>query len=123
MTEHNTMNAQPDDSPDGEPSIVHSVERLFGSAKELAEAEVALVKLRGGVIAGAAKWIGLLGAAAFVIAFGMIVTLMVGAVLALAPIWGLGMAVLAVTGVSLIVILLCGLGISAQVGKIKGSFR
>lgn len=111
------------ESPDEGASISDSVERLIGSAKELAEAEVALAKLRGGIVAGGAKWIAILGVAAFIIAFGMIVTLMIGAVLALAPLWGLGLAVLAVTGAALLVILLCGMGISVQVGRIKGAFR
>ncbi|CAN5275916.1 hypothetical protein BH10PSE13_BH10PSE13_01940 [soil metagenome] len=110
-------------SPDeDDASLGDSFERLVGSAKELAEAEVALVKLRGSVVAGAAKWIGLLVAVAFVIAFGMIVTLMIGAVMALAPHWGLGLSVLAVTGIALVLILLCGLAIRGQVGRIKEAF-
>jgi len=125
MTDYNTDTRHPDvaASREAEPSLGDSFERLVGSARELAEAEIALAKLRGGVVAGAAKWIGILAVAAFVIAFGMIVTLMVGAVMALAPLCGLGLAVLAVTGIALVVILLCALGIKGQVGRIMGAFR
>lgn len=104
-----------------EPSLGESVERLIGSARELADAELTLAKARGGRLATATKWIAIWGVVAFITAFGMIVTLMIGAVLALAPLWGLGIAVLAVTGVALLAIILCLLAIKAQIGRIKGA--
>lgn len=118
MTEYRDNSAVSDD----EASLGDSVERLIGSAKEFADAEIALAKVRGGILAGAAKWIAIFGVSAFLIAFAMIVTLMIGAVLALAPLWGLGLAVLAVTGAAAVAILLCALGISSQIGRIKRIF-
>lgn len=116
-------NVYEDPRHEDDPPLGASLDRLIGSARELAQAEIALAKTRGSIVAGAARWIALLIGAVVVIAFGMIITLMVGAVMALAPIWGLGLAVLAVTGVALVVIILCGLGIMAQIGRIKGALR
>ncbi|HEX7857075.1 MAG TPA: phage holin family protein [Sphingobium sp.] len=111
--------------PDGhdEASISETLHRLTGAAKQFAEAELALARKRGSIIAGAVRWIAILGAVAFIIAFGMIVTLMVGAILALAPYWGLGLSLLAVTGGALLAIILCALIIKGQVSRIKEGTR
>lgn len=109
---------------DHEPvSIGDTLAHVVSTAKDFAAAEIALAKQRGAIIASAGQYIAVLGIAAFIIAFGMIVTLMIGAVLALAPLWGLGLALLAVTGGALLVILLCGVGIKVQVSRIKEGVR
>lgn len=114
-----TEDATPRNEEDERP-LGATIERLVGAGKVWAQAEVDLAKRRGALLAGAAKWIAILGLLAAITAFGMIVTLMIGAVLALAPLWGLGWAVLAVTGIALIVVLLCALGIKVQIGRIGG---
>lgn len=106
-----------------ETSLGDTVRRLGVAAQSFAAAEVALVKKRGTIIAGAAGWIAVWGALAFMLAFSMIVTLMVGAILALAPLWGLGLSLLFVTGVALLLLLLCVVGIKAQIGRIREGVR
>jgi hypothetical protein len=106
-----------------EESLGSSFTRLSHAAKGFVDAEVTLAKKRGIIIASAVAWIAAFGAIGFVIAFGMIVTLMIGAVMALAPLWGLGLSLLAVTGVALVAILLCGLVIKAQVARILEGTR
>lgn len=119
------QSATTDTPEDGVPnenfSLGETVQHLVRAARESANAELSLVRLRATIVGSAAKWIAILGVIAFITAFGMIVTLMIGAVLALTPLWGLGFALLAVTGAALFAILLCGWGISTQVGRIKGT--
>jgi hypothetical protein len=115
-------------NPDGEPesgdvSLSEAMRRLLHSGRELASAEIALGKLRIALLGHAAAWIAALAVLAVIIAFGMIVTLMVGAILALAPHWGLGLAVLAVTGVALLILLACGLGIWSKVRTMTDILR
>ncbi|MET0239417.1 MAG: phage holin family protein [Sphingobium sp.] len=102
-------------------SVGDSVSRLVSSGKEFVQAELALARTRTTLVAGAAQRIAILGVLAVIVAFGMIVTLMIGAVLALAPVIGLGFSLLAVTGAALVVLAICGLGIKGQVARI-GSF-
>lgn len=106
-----------------EASLGDTFNRLGQAARNFAEAELSLAKKRGAIIAGAARWIAILGVVAFIVAFGIIVTLMVGAVLALAPLWGLGLSLLAVTGAAIVAILLCALGIKGQVSRIREGTR
>lgn len=108
-----TAPAPPEDSP-----LVDRIEQLFEAGKEVADAEVAWVKARASYIASAAAWIAGLGAAALILAFGLIVTLMVGSVLALAPHIGLGLAVLAVCLAGVVMIFLCVLAIKQFVRRI-----
>ncbi|HEX7819032.1 MAG TPA: hypothetical protein VF463_00290 [Sphingobium sp.] len=100
-------------------SLGESVKRAVSAVRESIDAELSLVRLRAAIVGSAAKWIAILGVIAFITAFGMIVTLMIGAIMALAPLWGLGLALLAVTGAALLAILLCGWGISVQINRIK----
>lgn len=113
----------PDAPVHEEASLGDAFTRVGNAARVFAGAEVALLKKRGAIIGGAARWIAIFGVIAFIIAFGMIVTLMIGAVLALAPLWGLGLALLAVTGAALVAILLCALGIRGQVARIREGTR
>jgi uncharacterized protein YacL len=129
-TERDSMAANPAFGPDmvpdsqsDEDSLTETLVRLSGAAKSFVDAERTLAKKRGAIIGGAAQWIAIFGVVAFIIAFGMIVTLMVGAILALAPLWGLGLSLLAVTGVAFLTIILCALGIKAQIGRIREGLR
>lgn len=105
--------AADDDRPIGD-----TFEQLIDAGKELAEAEKAWIKARGAYIASALAWIGGLGALAFALAFATVVTLMVGAVFALAPHIGPGLALLAVCVVAALLILGCGLAIKGFVRRI-----
>lgn len=100
-------------------SIGDAVHRITNAAREAVDAELSLVRLRAAVFGSAAKWIAMFGVIAIITAFATIVTLMVGAVLALAPHWGLGFALLAVTGVALLAVILCGLVIKAQFARMR----
>ena len=113
----------PGDHPQDEGSLGASFTRVAQAAKAFTEAELALLKKRGAIVGGATRSIAVLGVIAFIIAFGMIVTLMIGAVLALAPLWGLGYALLAITGAALLAIILCALGIMGQVSRIREGMR
>ncbi|MCE7797788.1 phage holin family protein [Sphingobium sufflavum] len=108
---------------DDGPSLGETVQRLSHAARESVDAELSLVRLRAALLGTATKWIAVLAVIAVITAFAMIVTLMIGALLALSQLWGLGWALLAVTGVALLAILLCGLGIRAQVARVKGIVR
>ncbi len=110
------------DGTDDHPSLGDSINRVVGAAKETVDAELSLVRVRASHIGTSAKWIAIFAVVAIITAFGMIVTLMIGAVLALAPLWGLGLALLAVTGAALLVVILCGLGVSAQISRLKRVF-
>ncbi|MFT3966460.1 MAG: phage holin family protein [Sphingobium sp.] len=107
----------------GEASLGDTVARLGQAARGFAEAELGLARKRAAIIGGAARWIAVLGGIAFIVAFGMIVTLMIGAVLALSPHWGLGLSLLAVTGTALLAIIFCAFGIKAQIARIKEGTR
>lgn len=113
-----SMPGQTAPTPPEEPHLVDRIEQLFEAGKEVADAEVAWVKARAGYIVSAATWIAGLGAAALILAFGLIVTLMVGSVLALAPHIGLGLAVLAVCVAGIVMIFLCVLAIKQFVRRI-----
>jgi uncharacterized membrane protein YqjE len=115
-----TIGGDHDDTPGEAPSLGATIQHFGSAAKEAVESHVALVGVRASLVGSAAKWIAVFGALAFVIVFGLIVTMMIGAVLALAPLWGLGWSLLAVGAVALIAIAACGLGIRAQMVRIKG---
>lgn len=104
-----------DDRPIGD-----TFEHLIDASKELADAELAWVKARGAYIASALAWISGLGALALALAFATVVTVMVGAVFALAPHIGPGLALLAVCVVAGLVILGCALAIRLFVRRIAG---
>jgi uncharacterized membrane protein YqjE len=104
-------------------SLGDTIQRFVGASKEAVSAELSLVQVRASLIGSTAKWIAILAVIAVITAFGMIMTLMIGAVLALAPLWGLGLAVLMVTGAAFLAILLCAFGIRAQIIRLKGLVR
>ncbi len=105
--------------PEEHMSLGETLHRVTGAVRETVDAELTLARVRLSLVGSAAKWIAILGIVAFITAFGMVVTLMIGAILALAPLWGLGLAILSVTGAALLAILLCGWGISAQFARIR----
>lgn len=100
---------------DDNASMAETVERLFDAGKELAQAEIGWARARGLRVAGALRSIAILAAVALIVAFGIIVTLMLGAILALAPLIGIGLAILVVTGAGLVVIAICGLVIRSRI--------
>jgi hypothetical protein len=99
------------DAPGEDRPISDTFDHLIDAGRELAEAELAWAKARGAYIASAMAWIGGLGALAFALAFALIVTLMVGAVFALAPHIGPGLALLAVCAAAALIIMGCLLGV------------
>ncbi|MET0362739.1 MAG: hypothetical protein ABW048_13415 [Sphingobium sp.] len=109
-----------DDTPGEAPSLGATIQHFGSAAREAVESHIALVGVRASLVGSAAKWIALFGILAFIIAFGLVVTMMIGAVLALAPLWGLGWSLLAVAVIALAAIAVCGLGIRAQMTRIKG---
>ncbi|HTH29678.1 MAG TPA: hypothetical protein VL918_14585 [Sphingobium sp.] len=107
-----------DRAPTDDRPIGDTFEHLVEASKELAEAELAWVKARAAYVTNAVAWIGGLGALAFALAFAMIVTLMVGAVFALAPHIGPGLALLVTCLAAGAIILACVLGMRRFVGRI-----
>jgi hypothetical protein len=103
--------------------IGETMDRLIDTGREFVEAEIGWAKARGFYALAAARNIALLAAIALVIVFGMIVTLMLGTVMALTPVIGIGLALLAVTVAALVAILLCGLGIRVYVRRITAMPR
>jgi hypothetical protein len=106
------------DAADEDQPISDTFEHLIDAGRELAEAELAWAKARAAYVASAMAWIGGLGALAFALAFALIVTLMVGAVFALAPHIGPGLALLAVCAAAALIILACLLGMRRFAGRI-----
>lgn len=98
--------------------LIDTIEQLFEAGKELADAEVAWVKARAAYLGSALTWIAIFGVVALVLGFGLIVTLMVGSVLALAPHIGLGLALVAICLATGAVILFCVLAIKLFVRRI-----
>ena len=104
-------------------SLGESFSRVGRAAQQSFHAELTLVKARASIIGAAAQSIALFGVIALILLLALIVTLMIGAVMALAPHWGIGWALLAVTGVALLAIIFCGVAIMAQVKRIKEGTR
>lgn len=86
-----------------EPGIGQLVSQLANDAREMAQAEVALVKARAGVTASRYKGAAVYFAAAGAIGFATLIALFVGLILTLSPLIGPGFATLAVVGTMLIV--------------------
>lgn len=109
--------------PSDELPIRETIARLVAAGKDLVDAEVAWAKARTTFITAAARTALIYGAVAFFLAFALIVALLVGAVLALAPVIGIGLALLVVTIGALVLIGLCALVIRSQVRRITGALK
>lgn len=109
--------------PSDELPIRETIARLVAAGKDLVDAEMAWAKARATFITAAARTALIYGAVAFFLAFGLIVALLVGAVLALTPVIGVGLALLVVTIGALVLIGLCALVIRSQVRRIVGALK
>lgn len=97
------MPTRPEPLPDSDAGISTLVHRAVEDARELARAEVALVKARAGERATAYKNAAIFFGAAGVLALAALVALLVGLILALATLVGPGWATLVVVGVTLLI--------------------
>lgn len=97
-----------------EAGISQLVSQLAGDAREMAQAEVALVKARAAVAVTRYKWATIYFAVAGVLALAGLVALLVGLILSLATLIGPGVATLAVVGVAFIIA-----GILAMIGSAR----
>lgn len=94
-------------APDeGVGTLVH---RAIEDARELAQAEVALVKIKVGERASAWKSAAVFFAAAAVLALAAVIALLVGLIMTIATLVGPGWATLIVVGVTLVIAAVLGL--------------
>ncbi len=102
------------------PSIAELAARLIADARAWVQAEIALLKCRGGTLAGALRTAVILLVVALVLASLALIALAVGLVLALATLVGPGWATAIVVVALLAAAGLCGwLGI----GRIRQAFK
>lgn len=113
----------PDAQPEHEESLKESLERLWSAGRDLALAELDWARARAAYLGAAVQRIAIFGAVAFILALALIITLFVGALLALAPLIGIGWAILVVAVTGLLFLAGCALGIQAQVRRIKAMPR
>lgn len=95
-----------------EPGIGHLISRLALDAREMAHAEVALVKTRAMVSVSRYKAAAAFFATAAVLGLAALIALLVGLILTLATLIGPGLATLTVIGVTLLLA-----GVLALIGK------
>ncbi|ONF97187.1 phage holin family protein [Sphingomonas jeddahensis] len=100
-----------------EAGIGQLVSQLATDAREAAQAEVALVKARAGFAVTRYKWAVVYFGAAAVLALAALIALLVGLIMALAPLIGPGWATLAVVAGVLAVATILGLMGKAQLSK------
>lgn len=100
------MPIRPEPADEGVSTLVH---RAVEDARELARAEVALVKAKVGERTTAYKAAGAYFAVAGVLALAALEALLVGLILSLATLWGPGWATAAVVGGTLVIALVLGL--------------
>lgn len=81
-----------------EPGIGQLVSQLAGDAREMAQAELALVKARAAVAVTRYKWAAVYFAIAGVLSLAALIALLVGLIMTLTPLIGPGWATLAVVG-------------------------
>lgn len=118
--------ALPIDGPQGDArdrSLNRDLRDLAAEARVLAEAEVAYQKARAVYAGGAAKGIAILLVAAFALVIFALVALVVGTLLALAPIVGEWAATAIVGGGLFVLALVCGLFAMARVSSAKTLLR
>lgn len=100
-------------------SLPEELRHLVTEARELAQAEVAYHKSRASYAGGKAAWILALGLAAAVFLFFALMALVLGAILALAPLLTPLGATAAVTAALLVISLLCVFGLLTLFRRMK----
>ena len=108
----------PDPAPPPREGLRDLIRRLLADGRAYAEAEARRQKVRATYIAACVRDIAIAGVIALVLFAGMLVTLMIGLVWALAPVLGNWGALGVVVGGTLIVILLLGLFARSRVKRI-----
>jgi hypothetical protein len=110
--------------PDGhDESIRDSIARLYADGRAYAEAEVERQKRRAGIAAAGVRDAALLGAAALMLSFGVVVAVLVGLILSLAPALGPLGATGAVLGGTLLAVLILLLLAKARIGRMKRAMK
>lgn len=104
-------------------TLVGSAQALIENGQSLMEAELAFQKARAGFVLSRAKGIIALGALALALLFFVLMALIVGLLLALAPLLGPWGALGAVVGGLLLVTALCVLGVIRRVGSIRKALK
>lgn len=106
-----------------EESLGQSFARLYADGRAYAQAEAERQKLRAGILAGGVRDAAILGVVAITLLFAAIVALLVGFVLALAPIVGALGATGIVFGSTLLIVILLLMLAKSRIGRMKRDLR
>jgi uncharacterized membrane protein YqjE len=104
-------------------TLVGSAQALIENGQSLMEAELAFQKARAGFVLRRAKGILALGALALALLFFVLMALIVGLLLALAPLLGPWGALGAVLAGLLLIAALCVLGVIRRIGTIRKALK
>lgn len=106
-----------------EESVRATFTRLYADGRAYAQAEVERQKLRAGIVGVGVRNAAILGVVALMLLFAAIVALLVGLVIALAPMIGPLWAALTVFGGGLLVAILLLLLAKGQIGHMRKAIR
>ncbi|WHO40644.1 phage holin family protein [Sphingobium sp. AP49] len=106
-----------------EESVRATFTRLYADGRAYAQAEVERQKLRAGIVGAGVRNAAILGVVALMLLFAAIVALLVGLVIALAPMIGALWAALAVFGSAVLIAILLLLLAKGQIGHMLEAIK